>query len=143
MKKLVVIGMAALLGFSGFSYLSKSWDRSRFESEIDSLMMVAQGLSSRTAPALFINKAGQFNITLHEEDIRFEVKKIDGDSTTSKMLSEKGLSGETYQAHLDLNYSQTLWGASRTYSLSRTRTFTKAASVPASPPPLSSPLFED
>lgn len=143
MKKIILISLAGILGFSVFSFVSKSLDRSKFELEITSLMAVAQGLNSRTAPGLFINKAKQSNITLLEEDIRFNIQKFDGTTKTSKLLEKRGLSAETYKATLELTYSQSFLGSSRTYSLSRTRTFTKSVSIPPALPASGSPLFEE
>jgi hypothetical protein len=134
MKKIVVIALVVLFGWLGFSYVSAAWTRERFTDEVDSFLQSPRDLSESMLIPLILNKARQYGMELRPEDIRMTITSSDRETTTSKLLENKGLKTDVRTLSLHVQYEQSFLGSSRLYTLDRERTFTAQISPSAEPP---------
>lgn len=132
MKKSILIIIVLILGWLGFSYASAAWTRMQFTEEVDSLLASPRELSETNLIPMILNKAQQFGIELRPEDIEVRIISADRETTTSRLLENKGFKADVRVLTLHLQYGQSLLGASRIYTLDRERTFT-AQITPSAP----------
>lgn len=124
MKKIILIILFFILGWLGFSYLSAAWTRGQFTQEVDSFLASPRDLSESNLTPLILNKARQFGIELRPEEVRIHITSADRETTTSRLLENKGFKADVRILTLHIQYGQPLFGASRLYTLDRERTFT-------------------
>lgn len=132
MKNLVLIAILFLAGWAGYSFFAAYLDRVNFQNEVDSLLQTPRELNENNLPGLIANKAAQRNIDVNPDEIDVRIRAADRASTLSEKFENKGVSAETRVLNLHFEYSQTVMGMTRNYSLDRERTFT--SSVSPSPP---------
>ena len=134
MKKIILIVILLVLGWIGFAYLSAAWTREQFTQEVDSLLASPRDLTEANLIPLILNKARQFGIELHPEDVRIQITSADRETTTSRLLENKGFKADVRTLTLHIQYEQPLLGTFRLYTLDRERTFTARIS-PSAPRP--------
>jgi hypothetical protein len=134
MKKIILIGCLLAAGWLGFSYASAAWTRGQFTREAESLLESPRDLSEASLVPLLLNKAQQFGMELRPEDIQVRIGPSDRETTTSKLLQDKGFTVEVRRLTLQMQYGQPFLGTIRHYTFYRERTFT-AQAAPSFPPP--------
>lgn len=133
MKKSILI-ITLILGWLGFSYVSAAWTRMQFTEEVDSLLASPRELSEANLIPMILNKAQPLGIELRPEDIQVRIGPVDRETTTSRLLENKGFKADVRMLTLHIQYGQSFLGTSRLHTLDRERTFT-AEITPATPPP--------
>ncbi len=136
MKKIVFIALFLILGWIGFSYATAAWTREQFIQEVDSLLESPRDLTEALLIPLILNKAQPFGLSLRPEDVRVRFASSDRETTTSKLIENKGFKAEVQTLSLHIEYGQTVLGTSHLYTLDRERIFTAQIS------PLSQPTGE-
>jgi len=140
MKRAILIAVVLLLGWAGFSYFSAAWDREQFIREVDSLLQSPRELSESNLIPLILHKAQQSGIELRPEDIQVRIESADRETTTSKLLENKGFKADVRTLNLRVQYRQSYLGASRSHILSRERSFTSSI-TPLTQPPADTPIL--
>jgi hypothetical protein len=84
---------------------------------------------------LILNKARPFGIELRPEDIQIRITSADRETTTSRLIENKGFKADVRVLTLHIQYGQPLFGTSRLHTLDRERTFT-AQITPSGQPPV-------
>jgi len=133
MKKAVLIGLAVLIGWAGFSYFSASWNREQFTNEVDSLLQSPRDLNEASLIPLILHKAKLSSVDLRPEDINVKFESVNRETTTSNLLENKGFSADVRKLDLHLVYRQTFLGITKTLTLDRERTFTSQITPNAQP----------
>jgi hypothetical protein len=136
MKKTVFTLLFLILGWIGFSYAAAAWTREQFIQEVDSFLESPRDLTEAILIPLILNKAQQSGISIRPEDVRVRFASSDRETTTSRMIENKGFKAEVQTLALHIQYGQTVLGLSHLYTLDRERTFTSRIT------PLSQPLGE-
>lgn len=134
MKKTILIILFLFLGWVGFAYASAAWTRSQFTQEVDSLLASPRELSEANLIPLILNKARQSGIELRPEDIHIRITSADRETTTSRLLENKGFKVEVRMLTLHVQYGQSFLGTSRHHTLDRERTFTFQITPLVQPP---------
>jgi hypothetical protein len=134
MKKIVFTLLFLILGWIGFSYATAAWTREQFIQEVDSLLESPRDLTEAMLIPLILNKAQQSGISLRPEDVRVRFASSDRETTTSRLIENKGFKAEIQTLALHIQYGQTVLGTFHLYTLDRERTFT-ARITPLSQPP--------
>jgi hypothetical protein len=140
MKKTILIAVVIVLGWAGFSYFSAAWNREQFIREVDSFLESPRELSESNLVPLILRKATQSGIELRPEDIQVRIESADRETTTSKLLENKGFKADVRTLNLHVKYRQSYLGASRTHILIRERTFTSGI-TPSTQPPADTPIL--
>jgi hypothetical protein len=140
MKKIILIGFLLAAGWLGFSYASAAWTRGQFTREAESLLESPRELSEANLVPLLLNKAQQFGMELRPEDIQVSIGPSDRETTTSKLLQNKGFTVEVRRLTLQIQYGQPFLGTIRHYTFYRERTFTAQAAPSIPPPPVSTEI---
>lgn len=143
MKKIILIGLFIVLGWLGFAYVSASWTRGQFTREAESLLESPRDLTEESLVPLLLNKAQQFGMELRPEDIQVKIGPSDRETTTSKLLQNKGFKVEVRRLTLQIQYGQPFLGAIRHYTFYRERTFTAQAAPSIPPSPVSTEIPEN
>jgi len=132
MKKVGFISLLLILGWIGFSYATAALTREKFSQEVDSLLESPRDLTESNLIPLILHKAQQSGITLRPEDVRIQITSSDRETTTSRMIENKGFKAEVRTLALHFEYGQTVIGISHRHTYDRERTFTAEIS-PSSP----------
>jgi hypothetical protein len=142
MKKLILFGILLLAGWAGFEFFSAYLDRTNFVNEVDSLLQTPREIGPANLPGLIVNKARERGIDLDPDEIDVRVQATDTDTELSSKFEGKGFSTENRKLDLHFQFSQTVMGITRTYSMDRERTFTARVTPPSSDPSESDEIFE-
>jgi len=134
MKKVILLSAVLIIGWVGFSFASAVWTRTQFTGEVDSFLASPRELSETNLMPLILNKARQFGIVIRPEDIQVRITSSDRETTTSRLMENKGLKAEVRMLTLHIEYGQSFLGTTRHYSLDRERTFTAQVTPSAQTP---------